>query len=98
MRNTDLTEVIFPVALRDIHYEEPLDGGTLKVSVKGWKAVVDVKKQRTFSVVSDDYRLVTSENAYAVYNAATEYASDPRRSGGANLINGMQKRVGNWVE
>ena len=69
----------------------------------------DEKKKRNAEKRLDEFsayasRLVSKyyremgENAYAVYNAATEYASDPRRSGSANLINGMQKRVGNWVE
>ncbi len=61
MRSTDLTKVIFPVALRDIFFEEPLDEGTLKVPVKDWKAVVDVEHRRTFCVVSEDYRLVTNK-------------------------------------
>jgi hypothetical protein len=38
------------------------------------------------------------ENAYAIYNASTDYASNPRVTGSANLITGLQKRVGNWVE
>lgn len=63
MRSTDLTKVIFPVALRDIHFEEPLDEGTLKVPIKDWKAVVDVEHRRTFCVVSGDYRLVTNKEA-----------------------------------
>ena len=38
------------------------------------------------------------ENAYAIYNAATDYASNPPITGSANLITGLQKRIGNWVE
>lgn len=54
---------MFPVALRDIYFEEPMDEGTLKVSIKDWKAVVEVERRRTFCVVSDDYRLVTNKEA-----------------------------------
>lgn len=63
MRDTNIETALFPVELRNIFFEEPRDTGALKVRIPGYKAVVDTKSKKTFSVVSESYRLVTNGEA-----------------------------------
>jgi hypothetical protein len=63
LRDTNIETALFPVELRNIFFEEPSDTGTLKVRIAGYKAVVDTKSKKTFSVVSEGYRLVTNREA-----------------------------------
>jgi hypothetical protein len=63
LRDTNIEAALFPIELRNIFFEEPRVTGSLKVRIPGYKAVVDTKSKKTFSVVSDSYRLVTNREA-----------------------------------
>lgn len=64
MRPPDLTRVIFPVAFRPIFFDEPHNGGSVKVQVRRFQALIDERTKRTFSVVGSDYKLVTNRTKY----------------------------------
>jgi hypothetical protein len=63
LRDTNIETALFPVELRNIFFEEPRVTGTIKVPIPGYRAIVDAKSKKTFSVVSDGYRLVTNREA-----------------------------------
>lgn len=48
--------------------------------------------------MAEKYYKQSSENAYAIFNACTDYATYSK-SGNVNVfVDSMQKRIGNWVE
>lgn len=59
-RNTNLSELLFPVELRDIFLSSE-DGNVQEIP--NYKAVVNLKKSETISIVSKNYRLVTNKEA-----------------------------------
>jgi hypothetical protein len=71
-KNTNLTDVLFPVERRAVylrHGEDPslFDSDPADeerfVSLDGFDAIIDVERERTFAVVRGDYSLVTNEEA-----------------------------------
>lgn len=74
-RNTDINGLLFPVETREIFYEieatrqlnlllvKPVRKEVKKVRIPNYKAVVRADTGKVFSIVSNDYRLVTNEEA-----------------------------------
>jgi hypothetical protein len=71
-----------------------------KDPVKSEKAKMKFDQFRKRAVdLSDRYYAELGENAYAVFNIMTEYASDPQiDNGDMNRVNGFQRRAGKWAE
>jgi len=75
-RLTDKQLVLFPVVEREIFYEEekvmehglfgPMKTEVLRKPIPRFRAVVDVERDRVFSVVTENYVLVSNEKALAL--------------------------------
>lgn len=59
----DLGEAFFPVALRRV-YMLPFDNSNDYVELKRHFAVTDMEEKKEFAIVTDEYELVTNQEAY----------------------------------
>ena len=78
-RRTDLAEILFPVAMRPLHY---LDSEKRSVPVTSHRAVVNTQSGEHLGVVGSSYRLVTNQEALKF---ARQCASDLFGAADANL-------------
>lgn len=55
-RNIDLNQILFPVKLSQLYLEKG-------VAVQRFKALVNSETNHVFTIVSDNYRLITNQEA-----------------------------------
>ncbi len=62
-KERDLSEVFFPVAKRPV-YMDLYDGANQRHKLDRHFAIVDLERAKAFAVVTDDYQLITNEEAF----------------------------------
>ena len=62
-RNTNIDEILFPVRFEPVFFKKQ------EVPINGFKAITGIdskKKHIVFSVVSDNYELISNQQAFAI--------------------------------
>lgn len=93
MRSPDLNEILYPVELREVYQQNIRpDGRVTMHPVKGSRALVNTETERTISVVSSDYRLVTNQEALDLGIKAFEQLFDMLDSSKMRIFNVITPR------
>jgi hypothetical protein len=96
MRMTDLSRVVFPVELRDVFVDvTPANSAERELRrYVGHKAVVDRRSGRPISVVSNDYRIITHEQAIAYGKQCAETLFEKVDPKGLTIFNVIAPTTG----
>jgi hypothetical protein len=89
-------EFALPLMCKALGFEFKVNEGSEK------RRIAEQERLTEFIVeanqLTDKYYQEFGNNAYAIFNAVTEYASTPRDSNGQGLkVNSLQTRAGKWV-
>jgi len=63
MRRTDLKQVIFPLRIQSVYFEEYRGENTVKRKIPHSQVIVNAETGDPISIVSKEYRVVTNEEA-----------------------------------